>query len=291
MFDKNKFEYAIFFLFSQITRIFGFNGIKYFAKIVAVIFYYVLKIRRKVVLSNLKTAFPLLNENEIASLAYRNYYSFSIAILEMMLMPYISKKKLHDIVDSENIELVKQKYELNRGVILLTAHFGNWEYGAAAISSKLDIPFNVLAKPQRNPYITRWLKSIRERFGSKEILLGISVREIIAALRKGGIVGIVGDQRGSIDSPRIKYFGQDTATFTGMGSIALKLNSPVVTAFVVRQDTGKYKVIFDEMKTDDIEGTLDEKVIEFNQKYMSLLESYVRQYPEQWFWMHKIWKY
>lgn len=291
MFDKNKIEYAIFFFFSQLTRIFGFSGIKYFAGFVAFIFYSVLKIRRKVVLSNLKTAFPLLSDKEIRSLAYKNYYSFSITILELLLAPYISKEKLHELVESENVDVVKQKYELNRGVIILTAHFGNWEYGAAIISSKIKIPFNVLVKPQRNPYITKWLKSIRERFGSKEILLGISVRDIYTALKQGGIVGIVGDQRGAIDSPRIKFFGKDTATFTGMGSIALKLNSPVVTAFAVRQSSGKYKIIFDEFKTDNMKGTLEEKVIEFNQRYMTLLESYVRQYPEQWFWMHKIWKY
>lgn len=287
--DKNRIEYIVFIAFSQAARIIGINNLRYFAKFIALIFFYLIPVRKKVVLDNLGTAFPNLNKTQIHELAFKNYYSFSITMLEILIMPYLTKDVIHSKIKCDNLDLIKEKYEMGRGVILLTAHFGNWELGAASVSSQLGIPFNVLAKPQRNPYVTKWLKMNREKLGSKEILLGISVREIIVALKNKGIVGIVGDQRGAKDSPRVKYFGKETATFMGMGAIAIKMNAPVITSIVVRQADGTYKAYFDEFKTDDLHG--DDKVLAFNQKYMSVLEGYVRKYPEQWFWMHKIWKY
>lgn len=277
--------------FVQITRLFGINSLKYFAKFIALVFFHVLKIRKKVVLDNLKTAFPNLNRSQIYELAFNNYYSFAITLLEMMLMPYISRRKLHERIECVNLDLVRDKFNEGNGLVLLTAHFGNWELGAASVSSQLGIPFNVLAKPQRNPYITKWLKMNRERFGSKEILLGISVREIYAAIKEKNIVGVVGDQRGPKDGPRAKLFEQPTATFGGVASIAMKKNTPVLISMIVRQPSGIYKAYFEEISFSEIKGTDEEKIIAFNQKYMNILEKYVREYPEQWFWMHKIWKY
>ncbi|MFC2133282.1 lysophospholipid acyltransferase family protein [Bacteroidota bacterium] len=288
---KNKIEYIAFLFFIQITRLFGINRLKYFAKIVAAIFFNVLKIRRKVVLNNLKAAFPVLSDRQIYDLAYKNYYSFAITLLEMMLVPYISRQVLHERIECVNLNLVREKFNEGNGVVLLTAHFGNWELGGASVSSQLGIPFHVLAKPQRNSYMTKWLKMSRERFGSKEILLGMSVRDLYSAIKEKNIVGVVGDQRGPKDGPRVKFFEQMTATFGGVASIALKTNTPVLMSMIVRQPDGIYKAYFEEISFTEINGTDEEKIIAFNQKYMNILEKYVREYPEQWFWMHKIWKY
>src|SRR4030042_1009896 len=209
----------------------------------------------------------------------------------MMCMSYISRETVPSDVNLSNLELIEEKFNINKRLVLLTAHIGNWELGAASASSQLGIPFHVLAKPQRNPYMTNWLKSNREMFGNKEILLGLSARDIFIILKNGGIVGVLGDQRGPNESPRVKFFGRDTAINSGIAAIALKTKTPVVVAMIIRQPSGLYNVYLEELKLEELKGNKEEQIIEFNQKYMHILEKYVTKHPEQWFWMHNIWKY
>src|SRR4030042_3406145 len=197
MLNRDKLEFYVFRGFVWIAKLIGITHLKYFAFTVAVIFYYIIPIRKKVVLKNLRTAFPFYSNRQIKKITFRNYYNFTTVFFEMMCMSYISRETLHSYVNCINLELIKEKFNINKRLVLLTAHIGNWELGAASASSQLGIPFHVLAKPQRNPYMTNWLKSNREMFGNKEILLGLSARDIFIILKNGGIVGIFGDQRGA----------------------------------------------------------------------------------------------
>jgi len=288
---KNKIEYFLFISVVKIVNLFGIKKARIFAKVLAFIFYSILKLRRKVVIDNLKKAFPNKTHQEILTIAKANYFHISLTFIEMMCVPYISKEKIIEMVSSETDHKIKQLHGLGKGLILLTAHMGNWELIPAAFASKLGIEIHLLSKPQRNGYITDWIKNMRKVHGNKIVMLGQSVRDIFKVLMDGGIIGVVGDQRGSIESNRVKYFGIDTAVYSGTASIALKLHSPILLAMIIRKPDYTYKVDFIELNYDHLEGKDEEKIIRINQKYMNILEEYVREHPEQWFWMHNIWKY
>lgn len=288
---KNLLEYAGFLLAHLIVRLFGKNNFRKLAGFIAWLFFRFLKIRRETVYSNLKIAFPELTQKQLDELAYKNYYNFALTLLEIFYLSFISKEDLKSIVDFENLDLVRSKYKEGKGVILLTAHFGNWEVATASGGLQLNIPISGLAKPQRNTYVSDWINRTRTRFGNKVISLGVSVRDFYSALKRGEIVGVVSDQRGHFKGPRIKYFNRDTAAFTGVFEIALKLNTPILVGFVVRQPDNKFKIKFQLMSTDNLPKDQNEKLKYLSQEYFTILERYVRAYPEQWFWMHKIWKY
>jgi len=191
-----------------------------------------------------------------------------------------------------NLELAKEKIENGKGVILLTAHFSNWEFGALFMGLILNKQINVLVKKQRNRFVANWMSEVREKFKNKEISLGVSVRELYKTLVSGGIVGIVGDQRAKKDSGVIvKYFKQPTSTFQGFSALGIKNKVPIIVVLGHRLVDGKYHIEIEEIKYDNLPLALPEQIRELNQRYMQILENNVVKYPEQWLWMHNIWKY
>jgi KDO2-lipid IV(A) lauroyltransferase len=291
MFNKYKIEYLLFISLGNLLSIFGFSSIKTTSKFLAFLFYYVIRVRRNVVIHNLSTAFPNLNEKEIKSLAIKNYQSIAITFLEIFNLKKLSREEIEYHFSNAGFDFVREKVKQKNGLILLTAHFGNWEIGAIASGIHLNDCITVLVKKQKNPFVASWLNNFRERFGNKQIFLGVSVRELYKTIKSNNIVGIVGDQRGTRDGISVDFFGRETRTFQGTAAIALKTNCPVIVLLCARQEDGKYKAIIKELDHSNFVGTTDDKIKQFNQKYMSILEDAIRKHPEQWFWMHNIWKY
>ena len=291
MFNKYRIEYFLFISLGRLLSIFGFSSIQKTSKLLAFIFYYIFRIRRNVVIRNLTIAFPKLNDKEIKSLAIRNYQSIAITFLEIFNLDKLSKEEIKYRFSDSGFDLVRKKVNENKGLILLTAHFGNWEIGAIASGIHLDDCITVLVKKQKNPFVASWLNNFRERFGNKQIFLGVSVRELYKTIKDKNIVGVVGDQRGKRDGISVNFFGRETRTFPGTAAIALKTNCPVVVLLCARQPHGKYKAIIKDLDHSGFTGTSEEKIQQFNQKYMSILEDAIIEHPEQWFWMHNIWKF
>jgi KDO2-lipid IV(A) lauroyltransferase len=292
LFDKNKFEYKIFLFFVWVVRKIKIKNNRYLAKFLAIVFYYILRLRRKVVIKNLLLAFPYFDYKKIKKIAFDNYYNIALTFLDAMSIPTMSKSEVINSVNFVNIEVLEEAIKSNRGVFLLTAHFGNWELGAASVGAKLGITVNVLAKPQRNKLVSDWMDKMRSTFGNKVITLGTNVREIYKVISQKGIVGVVGDQRGSKENGvRVNLFGQSTSTYPGTAAIALKLNVKLITAMVYRRPDYKYDCVFEEIELPVEYEDKNDAIKLINQKYMNILEKYVTLYPEQWFWMHNIWKY
>lgn len=296
MFNKYKLEFLAFNFLGNLLSIFGFRNQKYSAKFLAFIFFNILRIRRKVVIKNLSIAFPHLDKKNITKLAFKNYISVAITFLEILNIEKMNRDEILSMFSQNYDDIIQHKifqnpiYK-NQGFILLTAHIGNWELGAIAIGIILNKSINVLVKNQKNIYVRDWLKGIREKFGNKQITVGSSVREIFKALKMNQTVGIVGDQRGPREGLKVSFFSRKTSVFVGTASIALKVNCPVIIAFCVRNSEYKYDIILEEMEIPNNQLSAEEKILSFNQNYMSFLEKTIKLYPDQWLWMHNIWKY
>ncbi|PIQ10053.1 MAG: hypothetical protein COW71_03665 [Ignavibacteriales bacterium CG18_big_fil_WC_8_21_14_2_50_31_20] len=290
--DKNHIEFALWRFFTTFVQKLGFKKIPKLAKILAYIFYYLIPIRKSVVISNLKKAFPDKSENEISKIAFLNYINTGTTFMEIMAFQKMTKEEILNLGSVSNLELAKEKVENGKGVILLTAHFSNWEFGALFMGLILDKQINVLVKKQRNHLVANWMSEIREKFANKEIPLGVSVRELYKTLVSGGIVGIVGDQRAKKEGGVVvNYFDQPTVTFKGFSILGIKNKVPIIVVLGHRLSNGKYQLDIEEIKYDNLPETQSEQIIELNQRYMKILENSVLKYPDQWLWMHNIWKY
>ncbi|HKI78934.1 MAG TPA: lysophospholipid acyltransferase family protein [Ignavibacteriaceae bacterium] len=288
---KNEIEYIIFLGFSYLTKILGLNFSRKLSTLLAAFFYFLIPIRKKVTIDNLKGAFPNYSEKKIHKIAFATYRSFAITLIETLYVPHITKEKMINSLKCVNIDVVSKKKAESKGVIILTAHFGNWEYLAASLALQLNIPFYLMIKPQRNTYVTDFLNKTRAKWGNPVIPLGVSIRKIYSALKENKFVAMAADQRGNPDGPRINFMGRSSSVYEGPAVLALKSGADIVLSFSIRQPDYSYKVVFSELKIEDLPDSEDEKIKEICRRYLANLEELIRRYPEQWLWMHKRWKY
>ncbi len=288
---KDRFEFILCTFFSRIFCALGINRARKAASVLAFLFFYIIPIRKKVVIENLSNAFPGKSNAEIKTLAFKCYKSFAITLIEILILPILTEQDILKQLQFVDMDLVKSLYEKDKGLILLTAHFGNWELAAIALGIKLGIPLHIIVKSQRNTLVDNWMNSFRTKWTNKVIPLGISIRQTYKELINKNILAIVADQRGPEEGIRVDFFNRPSATYTGPAVLALKTGAPIVMGIVVRQPDYTYRLKFEEISSDDLPGGHEEMVKEITQRHTSLLENYVRMNPEQWFWMHKRWKY
>jgi len=288
---QNRLEYILFIGLSYFTRLLGLRLSRGFAKGLAYVFYFIIPIRKDVTINNLKMAFPDYSEEKIRKIAIGTYKSFAITLIETLYIPHISKTEMINSLKCFNLDLLNKKIEEKKATVILSAHFGNWEYLSASLALQLNYPLNMLIKVQRNPYVTEFMDKARTKWSNVVIPLGTAVRQIFKALYENKIVIMAADQRGNVDGIRIEFLGISSAVYSGPAVFALKTNADIIIAISVRQPDYSYKVEIAELPLNDLPDNNDAKVEEICRRYLNFLEKLIRQYPEQWLWMHKRWKH
>ena len=288
---KNTLEFILFISLSYFIRLCGLNSARKLSYPFAYLFFYFIPIRKNVVIENLSKAFPELASNEINRIAFNCYKNFIISLIEIMYMRGMDKEEIINILPAGNADLIKRKYEEGKGVILLSAHFGNWELIAASVSARINIPLHIVVKPQRNPYVNEWMNKVRTKWNNKIIPLGVSIRQVYKEIKNKNLVAMAVDQRGPYEGIRLKFFGINTAVYSGPAILAIKTGAPIIYGLTIRQPDYSYKVVLEEIDLSGLPETEEEKILEISRRHTSFLEKYIKQHPEQWFWMHKRWKY
>lgn len=288
---KNILEYILFISLSYFFRIIGLKLSRKFSSIIAFLFYYFIPIRKDVVFDNLKHAFPDFSQEKINNVAYGCYKSFCITLVEILYMPWLSEDQLKKIVICNNSNLIVEKHKEGNGVILLSAHLGNWEYLATSVAVQINQKFYVVVKSQRNPYVNSWMNKVRTRWTNDIVPLGVSIRNIFSVLLKKGIVAMVADQRGPKEGIKVEFFGRMTSVYTGPAVLSLKTNTPLILGISVRQKDFNYKVDLVEIDRNNLPEDHDEKIKVLSGRMIKMLEDVIRENPEQWLWMHKRWKH
>jgi len=278
-------------LVQSFFRIIGLKGTRIFARSLGNFFYYFIPIRKEVVFKNLSTAFPEKKISELKKIARRAYQNITTTFTELLLFTSLSKDEMRAMGHIENLAEIQSIVDENKGVIFWSGHIGSWEAGGSVLGLAFEKKINGLAKKQSNSAMNEIITKAREAHGNKIIWLGVSVRQLIEVLRDGGLVCVVGDQRGPSDNPRINFFGKPTPFYTGAATIINKTKCNVVLCASIRKDDGNYKGVLEKLDTSNLPEKQEDRIIEINQRCANFLEKVIRQYPDQYFWMHKIWKY
>jgi len=288
---KNKLEYIFFFFFAKLFQLLGLNISRRLALFVALIFYYIVPIRKSTVIENLRIAFPEFSLERIKEISFEVYKSFSVFFIEILVFPKLSRNKIEYELEFSDPDLVLKKFNEGKGLIILSAHFGNWELIPPAIGARLGINGLTIVKPLRNPYVDKWMNNLRTRFGNEIIPLGISLRKTYQSLKEKKMIGIAADQRGPEEGVKVSFFNTEVPVYSGPSVLSLKTGAPILSLLTVRQKDYRYKIIVKEIGTNNLPESFDESVIELTQRHTLHLENMIKKYPEQWFWMHKKWKH
>ncbi|WP_337865209.1 lysophospholipid acyltransferase family protein [Ignavibacterium sp.] len=288
---KDRLEYILFISFSYLFRLLGLKAARTFACLLALVFYYLIPIRKKTVIDNLNIAFPNLSDSVKKKIAFGSYISFAISLVEILYLPWMTETEMKNSVAIENLELIEDKNKLGKGVILLSAHFGNWEYIAASASLQLNKKFLIIVKNQRNKFVNDWMNKMRTRWLNEVVPLGVSVRNIYSVLKSNGIAAMVADQRGPEEGLKLDFFGKKTSVYTGPAVLALKTGAPIIFGIPVRQKDYSYKTTLTELDKTNLPAEEEEKIKVLTERMIKYLEKIILEHPEQWLWMHRRWKH
>jgi len=182
-----------------------------------------------------------------------------------------------------------------RGVLVLSAHLGNWEVAARPVGLYRG-PFHVVVRPFNNPLVYRYMDAERARWNERQIPKRGAAKQLFRVLREGGKAGVVMDQRVRPGQGIVLPFLGHPALVTPLpASVALRTGTPAVTIVAWPRPGGRYEVELGEPilptgfgRSDADHG--DEAVAALTARYLAALEADILRHPEQWLWMHRRWR-
>jgi len=259
-------------------------------KALAILFYHFSEKNRLIVLHNLTRAFPEKDMPELTRIARNCYRHLGIVAAEFFDITSMTMENLFDWFEAEGLEHYVGAYEKNKGILLFTGHFGNWEIMAAACAIMYE-PVHIVYRELDNPVIRDIVDRVRSYTGNKLLPKGGAARRIVRLLNKNESVGILIDQNVSWqEGVFVDFFGRPASTTKGLAALALQTGAPVLPAFAFRIQDGRYRVIIGPEVEIVRTGDYDRDILENTQRFTDILEEHVRRHPEQWFWLHQRWK-
>ena len=287
----NFLVYVLFITLEKIIPLFPLSFLYFIVKLKGHLFYYLMPIRKKTAFSNLKLAFPEKSNSDILKIIKGCYVNVLTVIAEFFYMKKFSKDDLFRIIKLTNLELIDEKIKQGKGLILISAHYGNWELTAYGVSQMCNMPFNVIVKEQANKKIDERINKIRTSKENKMIDMKDSLRTILTLLRENKIIAMLGDQSAPIENVKIDFFVKDVPTFEGAARFALKTGAAVLFGVSLRNEDNTYSLTLHEINASKYKDSSEENVRALTQEHVNLLMEYVKQRPDHWLWFHRRFKH
>ncbi|MCR4816286.1 MAG: lysophospholipid acyltransferase family protein [Bacteroidales bacterium] len=262
----------------------------FFATLLWPVVYYVVRYRLKVVRGNIGRCFPNLSRKEQRRIE-RQYYRHMVDLLaEGIYNLRAPLSKVDKLYNFENAEILEPFYNEGKSVVLMSAHYNNWEYMITSLDSRIHHHAVGVGKPLDNKGFGKFITNRRARYGT-EIVDQTNVRQIMAFYDRWKVPTaymMLSDQ--SPSNPHRSYWtsflGQDTPFLFGAEHFARKYNMPVILYDVRKIRRGHYTIHF-ELLTDQPNNLPEGKITE---RYAQHLEKQIREKPQYWLWSHRRWK-
>lgn len=255
--------------------------------------YYVFPFRKSVVLGNLAIAFPEKSDAWRREVARRSVAHFVVMALEFQRMQREGTEAIEKKVDPkiEGIEYFKAAGGGVSPTIFVTGHLGNWELFVSYFTATLKIKIAVLAKPLHNPLVENVVARTRSARGYEVIYTRGDLRSIIRTVHQGRSLAFLADQDARRSGLFVPFFSRHASTFQGPALFACRLNLPMVVCTCCRsEEGGPYHVRFYPPLLSDPENDRESEIERLTKAHVAILESAIREHPEQYFWFHKRWK-
>ena len=245
---------------------------------------------RRIVKRNLKFANPEWPLDKINKISIKTFQNMGITVLEICQMTCFSKEDILQKVRIKGKENLLNTIKSHKGVIMISAHIGNWEMCSLFLSCYMQKSVVVVAQNQPN-IIERIIHKLRTSTGNTIISKKGAMIKLVRTLRKGKMIGLLIDQGTSRgEGVDVTFFGRKTNATYAASLLAARYNCPVLPVYCIRGSDAKLTVIVEPplklYKTDDVRSDLQTNT----QIMTDSVEKIISLYPEQWLWFHKRWK-
>lgn len=277
-------------VFSWIPR----DWVRFFGSLIGVLWFDIFRLRRKIVLDNLKIAFPEQSEAWRVHQGRQSIMKMGANALELFTLPSLDEKWIAKNAVIHHWERLEQAKAKGRGVFLLSLHMGAYDIAASLMSMRGRETY-LISKFFKNKFLNDLWFSIRSSQGMKFIDPHgrTNAFDILKALKSNAGVIFVTDQfMGKPFGVESTFFGRRTGTAKGLGLFVIKTGAPVVPVYSVTGDDGKLHLIFEpEIETASlIDDDKEKSIARLTERFNRELETIIRKYPNEWLWVHRRWK-
>jgi len=264
----------------------------WFGKLVALIVYAFSRKDRDGLASNLSLALKRPPADPFIRKTIRQIFkNYGHYMVDFFLMPQLPPHKIKRFfAEFKGEEILQSALANGKGVILLTAHLGNWEFGSIFLRLR-NYPLNVVALAH-NTYFTNALINRLRRSKAVNVIevnrSSFSGIEILRCLRNNEIVAMIGDRAFFGHGRLTTFFGKKVSFPVGPVVLAMKSGAALIPAFVLKQSDGRYFGVLEEAIPLLLEGNRDDCIEKNLAKTARIFEKYIRSYPDQWYCPHPI---
>ena len=255
-------------------------------RLLGLIFYYFIPIRKKIAEKNILLAFPNLNNKEIQQLIKKCYQHFGIVLIDFFRMPILNRKNITKIFSFkyESSELLKS----HAGGIVMTGHLGNWEMFIPGFGLN-NFPISIVTQTQKNKSAEKFFNWVREKENTQLIPKKESKEIMKQVLIQDKFLGLASDQNAGKHGIQIPFFNSKVSMPKGAGYFHIKTKKPIFIGFCILNSNLKYELNLIKIDENIINDNKNDLTYNINQYFSNLLEEEIIKYPEQYFWFHKKW--
>jgi KDO2-lipid IV(A) lauroyltransferase len=237
----------------------------------------------KIARSNIARALPKLTEDDIETTLTGMWHNMGSTVGALPFLRSLTGKKFEKHVTVKGIEHLDKAYEAKNGVVLVGGHFGNWEIGPRTMG-ELGKPVISIYRKANNPYVDSLIQKQRSTSSKAMVSKGKhAARAILKELKDGGMIGLLVDQKMN-NGIAVPLFGRDAMTAPAAAEFAKKFNAPIIPFRTYVERDLHYVVEFCKPISAENKPPV-EVMTEINQ----LLEQWIIERPDQWFWVHRRW--
>lgn len=250
---------------------------------------------RRVGLRNLELAFPEKSEAERVEILKGAFRNLGRIMANVSRFDDLTSENITDLIEYSPDPAFAAQYERTkaqgRGRIILGGHLGNWELQAFSYPVFFE-PLSFLARRLDNPRIEDMILGIRTRLGNRQIDKTNSASQIMRVLRSGGTVGVLADVNSHPkEGVFVPFFGIPACTASGIAMLAIRANAVIVPMFAIwNEQRGKYSIVHGEIVEPVNSGDRKNDIEATTALCVAATERVIREYPDQWIWIHRRWK-
>lgn len=212
---------------------------------------------------------------------------FGQVATEFLKLPQMDRARVDALVTVVGEEHLKAALDGGRGALMMTGHFGNWEFLSRWLTTH-DYKLNVVARDARDPAANKLMAQTREGGGANVLYRGGSARGVLQALKRNELVGILPDQNAA--DVFVPFLGQPTGTVDGPALLHMKTRAPLVFSWCVRTAENRFLIIFEPPEVVPVSGRREVDIARVMTLVNARLGAMVLRYPSQWLWLHDRWK-
>jgi len=243
---------------------------------------------RRAVKENLKVIFPEKSDREILKIRIMMFRNFAKYLVDFFRFEKLDEEYIKNNIRIENIHYFEEALSKGKGVIVLSAHLGNWELGGVVVALS-GYPFWVVALPHKYKKVDEFFNFQRESKGIKVIPLGKAARKSLDVLKENRILALAGDRDFTENGIVLDLFGKPTLFPQGPAALSLRTGASIVPGFMLRNKDDGFTLRMEKPIEFNPTGNKEKDLRELIAIYKIIFEDYIRKYPDQWYMFRRFW--